>query len=280
MDDARSECHVTEPWNPTDVEKRVRLDVPGAARLWNFFLGGKDNYEVDRVAGRAALELYDFAAVARNSRQFLIRVVQYLVEEAGMRQFLDIGCGLPVAEGQNTHQVAQSIAPESRIVYMDNDPIVLAHTRALLVSTPEGVVSYFDVDYHDPDLVTTYAKSALNFNEPIAVMFMGSLGHARDYDTAKAIVAQVMDAVPSGSHLALWDEDDRTPNADKVFPAYAATGAVPYTPPSVEKIRRCFDGLEVVDPGLVDITQWRPNVVSVGREAGPHVTVGGVARKP
>jgi hypothetical protein len=272
---------VTEPWKPPVPEDRIRLDVPGAARVWDFFMGGKDNYEIDRRAGQAALSFYDFAALARNSRQFLIRVVRYLAEEAGMRQFLDIGCGLPVADGQNTHQIAQSIAPESRIVYVDNDPIVLTHARALLVNTtPEGVTTFVDADYHDTDLVLAHAKSVLNFDEPIAVMFMGSLGYAKDYDTAKSIVQNVMAGVPSGSHLALWDEDDSTPNVEEIFGGYAASGAVPYVPPPAEKIRACFEGLEPVEPGLVPVTQWRPNVASVGGEPPSDPTTGGVARKP
>lgn len=272
---------MTEPWEPPVSENRIRLDVPGAARVWDFFMGGKDNYEIDRLAGKAALSMYDFAGLARNSRQFLIRVVRYLAQEAGMRQFLDIGCGLPVTEGQNTHQIVQSITPDARIIYIDNDPIVLTHARALLVNTTSaGVTTYVDADYHDPDLVLAHAKSVLNFDEPIAVMFMGSLGYARDYDVAKSVVAQVMAGVPSGSHLALWDEDDSTPNVEEIFGGYAASGAVPYVPPPAEKIRRCFEGLEVVEPGLVPITQWRPSVASVGGEAPSDPTTGGVARKP
>jgi predicted O-methyltransferase YrrM len=138
------------------------------------------------------------ATLARQSRQFLTRVVRFLAGEAGVRQFLDIGTGLPTM--QNTHEIAQAIAPESRIVYVDNDPIVLADARVLLRNTtPEGVTTYVEADYHDPDLILDRARDVLDFERPIAVMFMGVLGHARSLEASSAIVARVVDAVPSGS---------------------------------------------------------------------------------
>jgi hypothetical protein len=269
---------VTDPRDELEPNRQIRSDVPGAARMWNYWMGGKDNYEVDRVAGEAALELYDFATLARQSRQFLIRVVRFLTREAGMRQFLDIGTGLPTM--QNTHEIAQSTAPESRIVYVDNDPVVLAHARALLVNTtPEGVTKYIDSDFHDPELIVSHARNILNFEQPIAVMFMGVLGHARDYDTAQSIVRRVMAEVPSGSYLALWDQNDTLPNLDVIVGDYKKTGAVPYIPPPIEKIRGCFDGLDLVDPGVVSITQWRPDAADIGQVTPLTDTTGGVARK-
>jgi hypothetical protein len=258
---------------------RINFEVPGAARIWDYWMGGKDYYPVDKEAGDAALQLYDMRILAKQSRQFLVRVVRFLAAEAGPRQFLDIGTGLPTM--QNTHEIAQSIAPESRVVYVDNDPVVLAHARALLVNTtPEGVTSYVEADYHDPELIVSDARNVLNFNEPIAVMFMGVLGHARDFDTARSIVARVMGAVPSGSYLATYEGNDTNDAFNTLCENYKKTGGVPYIPHPVEQIRRRFDGLEMVDPGLVSITQWRPDTPDVGRVIPIPECFGGVARKP
>ncbi|MGH3921559.1 MAG: SAM-dependent methyltransferase, partial [Pseudonocardiaceae bacterium] len=209
---------------------------------------------------------------------FLIRVVRFLAGEAGMRQFLDIGTGLPTM--QNTHQVAQQIAPEARIVYVDNDPLVLAHARALLSNTtPEGVTTYVDADFHDPDLIISDARNVLNFTQPIAVMFMGALGHITDIDEMHSIVTRVMTAVPSGSYLALYDSIETSAAHNEATVKYAETGAIPYNLRSPEQIGQCFQGLEMVDPGLVSITQWRPDTVEVGN-VEPIDTYGAVARKP
>jgi len=242
-------------------------------------MGGKDNYPVDREAGDAYVAVHpDVVTLAQQSRQFLIRTVSFLAGEAGMRQFLDIGTGLPTM--QNTHEVAQQIAPESRIVYVDNDPLVLAHARALLVNTtPEGVTTYVDADFHDPDLIIADARNVLNFTQPIAVMFMGVLGHVADFDEMRSIVARVMAAVPSGSSLTLWDGTDTNEAALEAAKKYAETGAVPYNLRSPEQIGQCFEGLEMVDPGLVSITLWRPTTAEVGT-VEPIDGYGAVARKP
>ncbi|MGH3912529.1 MAG: SAM-dependent methyltransferase, partial [Pseudonocardiaceae bacterium] len=189
----------------SELAFKIRMDVPHSARIWNYWMGGKDNYEVDRAAGDAWVAVHPgIISTATQSRQFLIRVVRFLAGEAGMRQFLDIGTGLPTM--QNTHEVAQQVAPESRIVYVDNDPLVLVHARALLHNTtPEGVTTYVDADFHDPDLIIADARNVLNFNRPVAVMFMGVLGHVADFSEVRSIVARVMAAVPSGSYLALYD---------------------------------------------------------------------------
>ncbi len=263
----------------SELTSRIKFDVPHSARIWNYWMGGKDNYEVDRAAGDTFAEVYpDIVTMATQSRQFLIRAVRFLAGEAGICQFLDIGTGLPTM--QNTHQVAQQIAPESRIVYVDNDPLVLAHARALLVNTtPEGVTTYVDADFHDPDLIICDARNVLNFTQPVAVMFMGVLGHVADFAEMRSIVARVMAAVPSGSYLALYDGI----NTDKAYceacAKYAETGAVPYLLRSPEQIGQCFQGLEMVDPGLVPITQWRPNTTEVGK-VQPIGAYGAVARKP
>ncbi len=263
----------------TEPTHDIRIDVPGAARIWNYWLGGKDNYEPDRLAAEASLQYYDMATFAQQSRQFLSRVVRFLAGEAGVRQFLDIGTGLPTM--QNTHEIAQGIAPECRIVYVDNDPIVLAHARVLLGNTtPEGVTSYVEADYHEPDLIISQAREVLDFEQPIAVMFMGVLGHAKGFEESHAIVSRVMDAVPSGSYLALWDGNDTNEALNALAENYAKSGGVPYIQQPVEHIRGYFSGLEMVEPGLVPVTDWRPDPAEVGSLVSLPETTGGVARKP
>jgi S-adenosyl methyltransferase len=258
---------------------KINFDVPHSARIWNYWMGGNDNYEVDRTAGDAYIAVYpDIAPMAKQGRQFLIRVVNFLAGEVGIRQFLDIGTGLPNL--QNTHEVAQAIAPESRIVYVDNDPLVLLHARTLLRNTtPEGVTTYVDSDVHNPDLIVSDARNVLNFTQPIAVMFMFILGHVADFGEVRSIVARVMDAVPSGSYLALCDSTDTSEAFREAQAKYDDTGAVPYVLRSPEQIGQCFEGLEMVDPGLVSITQWRPDTVEVGT-VEPIDAYGAVARKP
>ena len=258
---------------------KIRFDVPHAARIWNYWMGGHDNYEVDCVTGDAVAAVYpEIVVMAKQSRQFLIRVVRFLAGEAGMRQFLDIGTGLPTM--QNTHEVAQQIAPESRIVYVDNDPLVLVHARALLHNTtPEGVTTYVDADLHDPDLIISDAHNVLNFSRPVTVMFMGVLGYVADFAEVRSIVTRVIDAIPAGSYLALWDGTDTSEAVRAGSAKLAESGAVPYNLRSPEQLRQCFEGLEMVDPGLVSITHWRPDTVTVGR-VEPIDAYGAVARKP
>ncbi|MGH3848244.1 MAG: SAM-dependent methyltransferase [Pseudonocardiaceae bacterium] len=258
---------------------KINFDVPHSARIWNYWMGGKDNYEVDRAAGDAWIAVHpEIVTMAKQSRRFLIRAVRFLAGEAGMRQFLDIGTGLPTL--QNTHEVAQAIAPESRIVYVDNDPLVLAHARALLHNTtPEGVTTYVDSDVHDPDLIISDARNVLNFNRPVAVMFMGILGHVAALDEVNSIVARVMAAVPPGSYLTRYDSTDTGEAVREAQASYDETGAVPYILRSPEQIGQCFEGLEMVDPGLVSVTQWRPDPAEVGK-VQPISAHGAVARKP
>jgi hypothetical protein len=154
------------------LSPEIDASVPNSARIWNYWLGGKDNYPVDREAGEQFRAIFpEIVEVARSTRAFLNRAVRYLAGEAGVRQFLDIGTGLPTAE--NTHEVAQRVAPEPRIVYVDNDPVVLAHARALLTST-EGVTAYVDADLHDPGRILELSAHTLDLNRPVAVMLLGS----------------------------------------------------------------------------------------------------------
>jgi O-methyltransferase involved in polyketide biosynthesis len=268
---------------PTSTENVSRgpaadLDtsIPHAARLWNYWMGGKDNFEADRAAGDAVAEAYpDIVTMAKESRQFLIRVVSYLAADEGIRQFLDVGAGLPTME--NTHEVAQRINPDSRVVYVDNDPLVLVHARALLANTtPEGVTAYVDADYHDPDLIIADARNVLNFSEPVAVMFMGVLGYVEELEEIRSIVNRLMAPFPSGSYLVLWDGtatgDAVSEGADKLV----ESGGVPYYLRTPEELARCFEGLEMVEPGMVQITNWRPELVDVT----PIDAYGAVGRKP
>jgi len=261
-----------------DHPRPIRTDVPTSARIWNYWLGGRDYYEVDQMAGEAGIVSYpEIKTMAVQSRQFLIRVVRWLAAEAGVRQFLDIGTGLPAV--QNTHEVAQAAAPDSRVVYIDNDPLVLAHARAVLVnSTPEGETTYAEADFNDPDPLIAAARAGLDFDEPVAVLFIGVLGHAASYDDALRAARAIMAPLPSGSHLALYDgaTDDR--DYVRLCENYTKTGGMPYTPRTSDQIRGLFDGLEIVEPGVVPINFWHTDDAERGvRRASAW---GGVARKP
>ncbi|MGI5150912.1 SAM-dependent methyltransferase [Plantactinospora sp. CA-294935] len=259
-----------------ELAARLQFEVPHAARIWNYWMGGKDNFQADRAAGAAVAEVYpEIVVMARQSRRFLIRAVRFLAAEAGVRQFLDVGTGLPTM--QNTHEVAQQIAPESRIVYVDNDPMVLVHARALLASTTsEGLTNYVHADYHDPERILAKAAEALDFRKPVAVMFMGVLGYEPDLDVVRSIVGRILEPAVSGSHLVLWDGSDTSPavvdGADKLV----ESGGAPYILRSPEQLASCFEGLTMVEPGLVPITQWRPD----DSEAEQIDAYGAVARKP
>jgi S-adenosyl methyltransferase len=248
--------------------------IPHTARIWNYLLGGKDNFAVDREVGDQILVGQpQLAENARRSRAFLIRAVRYLAAEAGVRQFLDIGTGLPTAN--NTHEVAQSVAPESRIVYVDNDPLVLTHARALLTSRPEGVTSYIDADMHDIDLVLREAAHTLDLSQPVAVLFMGVLGHVEEDAVALGMVRKVLDAVPSGSYLALYDSAPVSPEVVEAARIWNESAALPYHLRSVARLAQFFEGLELVEPGLVPVTRWRPDT-----DAGEVEQYGAVGRKP
>ncbi|MFI6871775.1 SAM-dependent methyltransferase [Nocardia sp. NPDC050406] len=258
-------------------QSRIRTDIPHSARIWNFWMGGRDYYEVDRLAGEAGIDAYPgITTMAVESRRFLIRVVRYLAAEAGIRQFLDIGTGLPTM--QNTHEVAQGIAPESKVVYVDNDPMVLAHARALLTSTTdEGVTAYLDADFNNPEDIIAGARNVLNFTKPVAVLFMGVLGHARSYRDMRRIVDTMMAAVPSGSYLGLNDGSTDDPAYVTLCENYTRTGGVPYNPRTPEQIASAFEGLELIAPGVVPIDHWRVEEFDPDK----HTSVrGGVGRKP
>ncbi len=260
----------------------IDTTVPHSARIWNYWLGGKDNYAVDREAGDEFVKVFpDIVTIARATRAFLTRAVRHLADEVGVRQFLDVGTGLPTAD--NTHEVAQRVAPDARIVYVDNDPLVLTHARAMLTSTPEGRTAYVDVDMRDPEKILTAAARTMDFTQATALMFMGVLGHIPDSDEARSIVSRMLDALPSGSYLVLCDGTDVVqPKAGtEAQEQYNDSGAVPYMLRSPEEVARFFDGLEMVEPGFVSVSRWRPHRVDANGGLPAEVDeFGGVARKP
>jgi O-methyltransferase involved in polyketide biosynthesis len=261
-----------------ELPPELNTGVPQTARIWNYWLGGKDNFPVDRQVGDQILEAFPaIVENARAARAFLARVVRYLVGEAGIRQFLDIGTGLPTAN--NTHEVAQAVAPECRIVYVDNDPIVLAHARALLTSTPEGATAYIDADLRDPDKVLREAASTLDFSQPVAIMLMGILGHIADDDEARSIVKRLVDAVPSGSYLTMNDGTDTSEEVVEAARIWNQSANPTYHLRSPDRIGRFFDGLELVEPGVVSPPRWRPEAGPSGLPADID-SAGGVGRKP
>ncbi|MDT3446745.1 MULTISPECIES: SAM-dependent methyltransferase [unclassified Pseudofrankia] len=256
----------------------IDASAPHSARVWNYWLGGKDHYPVDREVGEQIREIYpEIIDIARESRAFLGRVVRFLVGEAGIRQFLDIGTGLPTAD--NTHEVAQRIAPDARIVYVDSDPLVLAHARALLTSTPEGATAYVDADVRDPEAILTAAARTLDVTRPVALMMLGVLGNIADTGEARSIVKRLIDALPAASYLVVNDGTTRTDEA-----AAAAEEATrrrqeagdPYYPRTPEQITRFFDGLELIEPRVVSTPLWRPEP---GTHPAPVSCYCGVARK-
>ncbi|MEU2023812.1 SAM-dependent methyltransferase [Streptomyces sp. NPDC016469] len=234
----------------------IDTGTPHSARVWNYWLGGKDNYEVDRRLGATMEELFpQIIEIARASRAFQARAVRYLAAEAGVRQFLDLGTGLPTANA--THEVAQGVEPTARIVYVDNDPIVLAHARALLTSRPEGATDYVHADLRDTEKVLREAARTLDLSRPVAVMLLSTLGHVADADEAAALLRGYLDALPAGSHLMLCDTIE-TPETRAGSDEYASGGAMPYISRPREIVATFADGLELVEPGFGSISLWRP----------------------
>jgi hypothetical protein len=250
------------------------------ARIWDYWLGGKNNYPVDRTVGDQIRQLHpDIGDYARADRVFLGRAVRYLAGEAGIRQFLDIGTGLPTAD--NTHEVAQRVAPESRIVYVDNDPLVLVHARALLTSTPEGVTNYLDADMRDPDAILAQAAQTLDFSQPIALTMLGVVIFISDDEDPYGIVRRYVDAVPSGSYLVLSHTvtSPTMPDVDAAVAFWNEHGTPKLTQRTPEQLLRFFDGLELLEPGVVSCSRWRPESTRWG-EPAEVAMFGGVGRKP
>ncbi|WP_304455509.1 SAM-dependent methyltransferase [Nocardiopsis sp. YSL2] len=256
----------------------IDTTVPHSARVFNYWLGGKDHYPVDRDLGeQIKASSPEIVALARADRDFLVRSVTYLAKEVGIRQFLDVGTGLPTAN--NTHEVAQRIAPESKVVYADNDPLVLTHARALLTSSPEGSTHYLDADLTEAEALLAQAREHLDFSQPIGMTIMGTLGHFPADDATYAIVRAYVDALPSGSYLALCDSTDTSPEIVEAAEQWNAEAAAPIHLRTVAQLERFFDGLELLEPGVVSVPFWRPASTDLGTPS-EVAQYGGVARKP
>ncbi len=261
------------------ISAGINTYVPHAPRIWNYWLGGKDNFAVDREIGDRMAAMYpDIVRLAIADRAFLGRAVRHLVAEEGIRQFLDVGTGLPTAE--NTHQVAQALAPESRVVYVDNDPLVLSHARAVLVGTPEGATDYIDVDLHDPEAIVRRAAATLDFDRPVAIMLLGVLIYIEDTEEAYSIVNRLLAAVPPGSFLVVAHSTSEVYGAatEDVVRHRNSVVEPPMKLRSGAEIRRFFDGLRLLEPGVVSCTRWRPDAGAASEREVDEFC--GVARKP
>ncbi len=262
----------------TRTQDEIDVGIPQSARVYDFLLGGKDNYEADRAVGAALVQQApSLPMVVKANRIFLAQAVTYLVREAGIRQFLDIGTGIPTAN--NVHEVAQSIAPESRVLYVDNDPIVLAHARALMQGTPEGRTAFIQADLRDPAGILGHPslESTLDRGKPVALMLIGIVHHLRDDDRPYDLVAQLVDWLPAGSYLAL-----STPCSDgngqmERAAATAEQSGIAYVARNRAETERFFEGLELVGSGLVPIPE-----APAGITPEPDDVYGwaGIARKP
>ena len=266
--------------DPAGTRKLYGFDARMAhpARVYDYWLGGKDNFAADRIAGEETIAAYPaIRASARANRAFLARTVRYLAGE-GIRQFLDIGTGLPTAS--NTHEVAQSVAPASRIVYVDNDPLVLSHARALLTSSPEGVTAYLDADLRDTATILEQAAETLDFTQPVAIMLLAILHYIPDLAEARRIVGELIDAVPSGSYVTISHAASDISAAEMAemirrMNEHLAEGNHVGRPREV--VAEFFTGLTLLEPGVVKVTEWRPE--SETEATGPTSLWGGVGRK-
>lgn len=266
------------PVDPPLAEK-IHADTAHSARVWNYLLGGRDNYRPDRDVGDMILRLFPgIARIARLQRRFLVRVVRYLAAEAGIRQFLDVGTGLPTVD--NTHEVAQRVAPTSRIVYVDNDPLVLVHAQALLTSSAEGACAYVDADVREPGKILEAASRTLDFSEPVALTMLGTMGQIPDSDGPASVVAQLLEPLPSGSHLALSDGTNTNEALNDAVAAYNENSSSSYHLRSPDHIASFFDGLELVEPGVVTTSAWRPDATDPPEAPGLVDAICGVGRNP
>jgi len=262
-----------------DEQALLDTSVAHCARVYDYWLGGKDNFAADRAAAEQAIRDFpDIVPTARANRGFLARIVRSLAKDAGIRQFLDIGTGIPTEN--NTHEVAQSVAPGSRVVYVDNDPLVLVHARALLASHPDGATAYEEADLRDPERILDLAAGLLDFSRPVAVLLLAILHHIDDEDDPHKIVTTLVNAVPSGSYLALSHpaNDLDAEGMAKMAQTLNEIMAEKIIARDRPTVARFFDGLELVEPGLVRVSDWRPPHGSPNW--GPAALWAGVARKP
>jgi len=262
---------------------RIELnsDVPHSARIYDYLLGGKDNFAADRDAAAAILADWPHLAISmRANRNYMARQAGFIAAELGIRQFLDIGAGLPTAP--NLHEVVQNVAPESRIVYVDNDPIVLVHARALLTSAPEGRTAYLDADLHDPDAIVASPAflDTFDLTKPVALSLIAILQFIVDEDKAHRIIDRLMAPLAPGSVLALSTvtADSAPDEVNKGVAAYVARG-IDEKARDLAEVEDLFRGLELIDPGVTLVNRWRPDAAAIA-VSDEHVHMyGGVARK-
>jgi SAM-dependent methyltransferase len=256
MISATTVCDVAEP-------PEIDTTVAHGARTYDYWLGGKDNFPADRALGDLIRErIPTISAMALANRAFLTRAVRYLVNEAGIRQFLDIGTGIPTTP--NVHQIAQAADPSSRVVYVDNDPIVLAHARALMASTPEGHTEFLLGDFMDPEAILAgpQLRDALDLGEPVGLLLVAVLMY---FDPAEGhdpypVVKTLLDALPAGSHVAIsHPTGDFDPEAMAAVQAVIRQAGITFVQRGHTEVARFFDGLELVEPGVVPVLAWRPD---------------------
>jgi SAM-dependent methyltransferase len=263
------------------IPPEINTNVPQSARVYDYWLGGKDHFPADRALGDAiAAALPTIRTQVRAQRAFLGRAVRYLTRDAGVRQFLDIGTGIPSAG--NVHDVAQEIAPESRVLYVDNDPIVLAHARALMSGTPQGSVAFIQADLREPEAILgdPAVAGTLDLAEPVGLVLIGVMHHLRDDDDPRRIVATLVDALAPGSYLVLSQSTpDFDPDAMGALAAASEQGGIANVPRSLADTEPFFAGLELVEPGLVPMATWHPDP-GEGLDPRSVYAYGGVARKP
>jgi hypothetical protein len=275
---------VTEDWlqgwaEDLEVSDAVDTTVAHQARIYDYWLGGKDNFAADREAAEQAIAAYPpILRGVRAQRAFLARAVGYLAVEAGVRQFLDIGTGIPTAN--NTHEVAQAAAPGARVVYVDNDPMVLAHARALLTGLPQGSTAYLDADLREPGKILAGAAGLLDFGQPVALLLIGILQLIPDADDPHSIVAHLVEALPPDSWLAVYhpaSDIDQDQVAEAVRRVNARTAGTTTLRTHAEIIR-FLDGLRLLEPGLVQVQRWRPGSAAPD-DGGQIAAYAGLARK-
>ncbi|GAB3713922.1 SAM-dependent methyltransferase [Nocardiopsis oceani] len=258
----------------------IDSSAPHSARVWNYWLGGKDNYPADRALGDLILaDFPEMGDVARAQRMFLMRAVTHMATELGIRQFLDLGTGLPTTN--NTHEIAQAALPEARVVYVDNDPLVLAHARALLVGSSEGATEYVDADVRQPAAVLEAAANTLDLGQPVGVTMLGILGHMTHED-AVPVTRSYMAALPPGSCLAVADSTDTSEGMRRAAEAWNADAVLPYILRTPEQFADYFEGMELVEPGVVPALEWRRGTIAVGTGEGVPTAADeycGLARK-
>jgi len=275
VDERQAKDHRDAPWDP-----RLNTGVPQVARVYDYWLNGKDNFTADRIAGEETIAAFPGIKLsAQANRAFLRRTVRYLAAAEGIRQFLDIGTGLPAAN--NTHEVSQAAAPESRVVYVDNDPLVLAHARALLTSSPEGVTAYLDADIENTDTILEQTATTLDFSRPVGIVLLAILHYVPDLAEARRIVSRLMGAVPAGSFLVISHAGSDLLPADVTAFEKSLNAYLPAEHRHVARPRDVvasfFESVQLVEPGLVRVSDWRPD--SPEEAETPTILWGGVARK-